>query len=285
MGRLFYYEEHASCKHYVSNVKVGFKYTDLKAGVELYNEENTINYLIFIMKGEVCVSCNQINNQHFYAGELFLIPYLSTMSGKTLTDVSAMVCMFSKPENLCDKIELESLAPFSEKLAYKFSGLEIRPVFLSFLNLLKLYMQDGTSCKHLHELKQKEMFLLFRFYYTKEELAELFYPIIGQSLDFREKVIMNYLNYSKVQELAECCGYSVNRFIEKFKAEFHSTPMQWMQKQKAVHIKSRLADPNLPIKAIVDEFEFTSHTHLNSYCKRFWGMTAVEVREKIVAEY
>lgn len=284
MGRLFHYEEHTSCKHYASDVKVGFKYMDLEPGVELSNEENNINYLIFIIKGKVCVSCDQFNSKHFHKGELFLVPYLSTMTGRTLTAVSAMVCLFVRPANLCDRIELESLTPFCEKIDYKFSSLEIRPALYDFLHTLKNYLKDGTSCKHLHELKHKEMFLLFRFYYSREELAELFYPIIGLSLDFREKVVQNYINCVKVRQLAECCGYSITTFTEKFKAEFHCNPLEWMQKRKSLHVKSRLADLNLPIKNIVEEFQFASQAHLNAYCKKFFSLTAVELRHKISFE-
>ncbi|MEG2856820.1 helix-turn-helix domain-containing protein [Bacteroides sp.] len=284
MERLFYYEEHISCKHYASDVRAGFKFMDIESGTELTNEENDINYLVFITKGEIDILYNQSSHHCFYAGEIFLIPYLSSMSAKALSDVSLMVCLFTKPTNLCTKTEFESLSPLCESIHFTFTGLKIKPMLTLFLELLRRYLQDGISCKHLYEMKHQEMFLLFRIYYSKKELANLFHPIIGRTLDFKEKVIDNYLRCSKVQELADCCGYSVNRFAEKFKEEFHSTPFEWMQKQKTTYIKSRLSDTSLPIKEIVDEFQFASQSHLNTYCKKFFEMTAVELREKLTAE-
>ena len=45
------------------------------------------------------------------------------------------------------------------------------------------------NCKHLHEIKSMELFLLFRGFYRKEELAYLFHPIVGKSLDFRSLIL------------------------------------------------------------------------------------------------
>lgn len=284
MGQLFYYEEHISCNHYISDIRVGFKYMELKAGTELVNEESSINYLVFILEGRIEIHYNQHSDNFFHAGELFLIPYLSIMSGKALTDVSLIVCHFMKPPNLCDKTELQSLSSLCADSVFSFQSLDIRPIMNNFLILLKSYLQDGASCMHLHEIKHKEMFLLFRFYYSKEELANLFHPIIGQSFDFREKVILSYNRHSKVQQLADYCGYSMTTFTEKFKAEFNSSPLEWIQKQKAPYIQSMIADISVPIKEIVDEFQFTSQTHLNTYCKKFFGLTAVQLRAKLISE-
>ena len=38
-------------------------------------------------------------------------------------------------------------------------------------------MEDDIGCKHLQELKLQELFILFRAYYTKEQLAAFFHPI------------------------------------------------------------------------------------------------------------
>lgn len=284
MEKLFAYEEHFSCKNYVSDINVGFKKIQFEADVELVSESTRVNYLVFILDGDVCVSCNEFINLIFHSGEMIFIGQASNLRGRTLTSGSLVVFTFEKPSCLCDKLELQSLASVCSSMEYSLVGLEIRPIVLDFLTLLSCYLESGAACRHLHEIKHKELFLLLRFYYSRKELARLFHPIIGRSLDFRELVLRNYLRTPKVRNLAEICGFSMTTFTEKFKKEFNATPLEWMHKQKAGHIRNRLADLSLTIKDIVDEFDFVSQTHLNTYCKKFFGATAVEVRSMIVAE-
>ncbi|MCD8270337.1 MAG: hypothetical protein LUD46_19140 [Parabacteroides sp.] len=68
----------------------------------------------------------------------------------------------------------------------------------------------------MHEVKQLELFLLLRGFYKKEELANLFYSIIGQSIDFRSLVMENYLKVDHVDELAQIARMGRTNFNNKF---------------------------------------------------------------------
>lgn len=67
--------------------------------------------------------------------------------------------------------------------------LEIRDRLCKFLELLVCYLEDGANCIHFHEIKLKELFWNIRFYYSRQELANFFYMIIGRSQDFKNKVL------------------------------------------------------------------------------------------------
>jgi AraC-like DNA-binding protein len=282
MSGVFYLEEHTSCRHYISDAQVSFKYLEVEPGSNFLEKSNAFNHLVFLLDGEMLVTSDVAVSQHIFAGEMFLVPYFSILPSKVLKKGSVILFTFVKPTNLCTKMDFESLAPLCKDLAYRFKSFVIHPVLSEFLSLLSHYLQDGVMCQHLHELKHKELFILMRLYYTRKDLAELFHPIIGKTLDFKSLVMQNYFTVTKVQELAEICGFSKPTFAKKFKDEFGINPYEWMQKQKSDHIKSRLADISLPIKEIVDEFQFVSQAHMNTYCKKFFGTTAAKLRRDLI---
>ncbi|MEG1649059.1 MAG: helix-turn-helix domain-containing protein [Rikenellaceae bacterium] len=275
---LLYIPEHTACHNYISDIKVGFMCPDLKKGEYFEKQNKPENHLIFILSGSVNVSCNEYRNRVFKAGEIIFLPKMSDCEGSILEDSSMVILAYSNQVSLCDKKALQALSPYCQDIKYNFRPLDIREPLTTYLNLLRSYLQAGMNCSHLHEIKQIELFLIFRGYYTKEENAQLFYPIIGKSLDFRSMVMEHYLSVRNSTELASKCGYSVSAFATKFREEFDDTPYGWMQKQIARHVKGKLLQAEVPLKSIADEFNFSSLEHLIKFCKANLGGTPTQIR-------
>ena len=87
-----------------------------------------------------------------------------------------------------------------------------------FLHLLESYLQAGVNCKHLHELKERELFIIFRTAYTKSEIIQLLYPIMGIEVDFKAAVLKHKDRVRSKQELAELLGMSGSELHRKFNA-------------------------------------------------------------------
>ena len=51
-----------------------------------------------------------------------------------------------------------------------------------FLGLLETYLQAGVSCKHLHEIKERELFIIFRTTYTKKRNDQAVPPHNGKGV-------------------------------------------------------------------------------------------------------
>ena len=149
--------------------------------------------------------------------------------------------------------------------------LEIRDRLCKFLELLVSYLEDGANCIHFHEIKLKELFWNIRFYYSRQELANFFYMIIGRSQDFKNKVLNNYKSCRTVKELASACDISLSAFKRQFSAEFGEAPAEWMQKQLLGEIKYKLSVTDLPLGTIANELEFSSLAHFSRFCKRCLG--------------
>ena len=271
-SELLYLQEHLSCRHYVSDYSCGFTYRDIKNGGNV-DLENRYNYLIFLLNGEVVVNCDEFTGRHFKKGNLFFIPRTAETQITIVEDSKMMVCVFDTIRSICDKFNLHSCWSICRDMKYDFRPLQIIPQFESFLGQLIYYLNQGVRCEHFHELKVQEMFLIIRWFYTKEQIAQLFYPIIGQSLDFKTFVLDNHLKVKNINELANLSMMGRSSFDIKFKKEFGMPPGQWLLKQKAKHIKIHMSMPGITISDLLIKFDFNSATHFTRFCKQHFDTT------------
>ena len=85
---------------------------------------------------------------------------------------------------------------------------------------------------------------------------------------------------NSVAELAESMDMGVDNFKKVFKKHFDLPPYQWMQQQRAGLILDALRDESMPLKQVVDEFKFSSQSHLNRFCKKWLNNTPKKIRDQ-----
>ena len=71
-SELLYIEEHRSCQNYMTTIETGFKYLEFAKNAAFEEDNTTKNYLLFFLKGDFTISCNQFHNKLFHAGEMIL---------------------------------------------------------------------------------------------------------------------------------------------------------------------------------------------------------------------
>lgn len=278
---IFCNDEPTACSKYSSDINLGFKYIEAEVGTIFSVDDKKKKHLFFFLEGSAKVRYNEFPDKIFSAGEMIFIPKSADCRGEVLSKCSFILHTYDAPVKLCDRIGLNSIIAHAEQVKYEFASLPINDILHNYLLLLKSYLAEGINCRHMHEIKQRELFLILRALYTKDKLAQLFYPMLGKSLDFRSKVMAYYAEARTASELAGFCRYSEKHFNELFVAEFEETPYKWMQKQKAKHIIGRLSQSEVSLKEISDEFNFTSQSHFNKYCKTQFGESAIQIRRKL----
>lgn len=275
--------EHKLCGNYIANSNLEFMHYGIKEHEILTYFHEAYNYILFIRSGEIELLCNE-HVRILKSGEIILIPKASEFAIKGIANTDIVIHCFERIQKLYDHLAFEKLLVYSDKKNYKFGPTKLLPAFNPFLDSIVFYLNNKINCKHMHEVKQAEMLMLFRLFYSKEECAEFFYPIINSNIEFKNLVLDHYKKVKKVHELAEICCLSLSTFNRKFKLFFNDSPYQWMQKQKARHIQMKLRDPNIPICDIIEEFGFSSSGHFTTYCKIHFNMTPTQLRKKLMDE-
>lgn len=277
---LLYVHEHLTCKNYVSDFHIGFSLKELKQGEKLHFEDKYYNYFIFLLDGELIMSCNEFRNHLCFKNEMIFIAQDSVAEGEALTDAKYILLSFDNQFTLCDQLALESLQAYEKKPPI-FNKIEIRPPMMQVLDSVQFYLGHKILCKHLHAIKQKEIFLILRAFYTKEEMACFLSPMLNRDIDFKAFVLQHYQDVKTVEELATMCKMSVRSFNRKFNDYFNDSPYSWMLKQRSRHIKSKLADSKISFGSLIKEYGFSSPAHFTTYCKKQFGQSPSTLRRQL----
>ena len=283
-SELLYIEEHLSCQNYMTTIETGFKYLEFDKNTEFEEDTTSKNYLLFFLKGDFTITCNQFHNRSFHAGEMILIPRSSRLKGIGENGSSLLSMFFDMPEGNCDKLILQSLSELCNNIEYDFSPIRIHYPLTPFLEVLTHCIKNGMSCAHLHTLMQREFFFLLRGFYEKREIATLLHPIIGKEMDFKDFVMRNHTKVDNIEQLISLSNLGRSRFFSKFNEVSGMTAKQWMLKQKNQRILEKMTEPGVCIKDAVEELGFDSQSNFNRHCKLYFGCTAKQLMERCQTE-
>lgn len=274
--------EHKTCSNYRVDVDTGFHIGTCRTGEAFPQLLPQYNHLMFVREGSLKLSCNEYIGRKVGAGEMIFIPSNASFAGEVLADAEWIDMVFDVPISGCDKFKMQSLRPICESITYHFEPLPIREPLVEFLNLLAYCIRAGVNCMHLHTIKHQEAFLYIHGFYTREEVAQLFYPIVGKSLSFRETIVNLASEAISVNDLVERTNMSRRTFQRKFLEEFHEPAKKWLQKRLSIRVMNYLMDPENSLKDIMYECGFSSSSSFNQFCQKNFGESPSELRKKIV---
>ncbi|MGL4804771.1 MAG: helix-turn-helix domain-containing protein [Bacteroidales bacterium] len=276
--KLHYKNEHVGCSKYKSKEDAAFFFESTSDAACIYKENACKNNLLmFVVEGSIRIKSHYFRNRKIGKDEMFAIPkdfsYQITTSGKT----RLLFFYFDSPASSCSKQVLNSYRKLVLESEYKGTALMIKTPVQEFIQLLDIYLTAGASCAHLHDLKKEEVFLNLRWFYSKEDLAHLFFPILKHTCSFRRFVLDNCEKVNNVTEMIEYSNLSKSVFYEKFKKEFGVSAKQWMVNRLKNKMLFRVSEPDITAKDLMSEFNFSSPEHLNSFCKKQFGMTPTDL--------
>lgn len=274
LSSILYADEHRSCSnYYCSKHSTGFRYVEIRKGEATPPLENQpLNYLFCILDGCVKINCQDMPDCIFQKSEMVLVPQGSESTCNVIEDLKLLIFGFDIPQSDCDKLIFEDYAPLAASIEYKFSPTPIKEPLRSMLDLLVIYLQRGLNCIHLHELKHREFFLLLRGFYSREEIARLFQPLLGKSLNFRNTILQHYRKAGSIADLISFSGLSRSNFFVQFKQEFGVTAKEWLAERVKQDIIRLASNRRLSTKEIMHDLNFDSPQQFNRFCRTNFGL-------------
>lgn len=278
---LLYKSEHLSCPDYACTSECGFHVLNLKRGELLHRSFPEHTVLLLILKGELSI----FHDTRIYpvkGGTIFLAPKNVGFYIQAEDDTCIVTCLFSTTDmNLCNRFSLQQLQEYinPQNFIYDFNTLTICPQIHEFAKSLINALNDGLGCIHYHRFKREELMLYLRAYYTKQELAAFFYPIIGQDMDFKDFILNNYKSVRDVKEFAQKANLSVSTFNRRFKQAFSKPANQWMTERRSESILRDILMTNIPFALIAEKHAFSSPAYLVTFCKKHYGRTPNDLRK------
>ncbi len=280
MGILLYPEEHHSCLNYRVPQQADIRLLQFPQGMRQI-VDTTQSALIFVLEGEVLITSDNFHQVLHTPGHFSLQTRNSSTYIQVLQDCTFISFHAPRDLSLCDRFTIQQLPQYLPKdFRYRFALLPIRPRLQEYLTNLRHLLEDGLGCVHFHELKIRELYILLRAYYTKEELATFFYPLIGKNRDFRDFIYENYLQIDNLADFAERANISLDTFKRRFKEAFGTSAHKWITQRKAEHILRDLTLTTKSINEIADQYRFSSVSYLITFCRQHLGKTPQQIRNE-----
>ena len=267
-----------SCPYYSPEYKVMPQSIEMEAGENIELNSKTSNHLIFVLTGGILIDFNQYVNRPISENEMFFLYKNSHFKWKAVSKTTLILSGYNTVTFPCTSAKSRVLYEIKATTKFQCRGIPMNEEIKTIVCQMKKYIDLGISCHHMYLLKQKEMYLVFKHFYTHEEVTQLFYTSLGSDPLFAEQVLENYLKVKTSKELACLMGYSIRTFEKLFRENFDETPYKWMQNRKAKQIQQKLMNPNIPLKQIMNEFKFATSSHFNFYCRQHLGGTPMQIR-------
>jgi AraC-like DNA-binding protein len=267
-------------KYLLSDFNIEFHLKQERKDKTIQIKEKHLNHILFLLEGEINISYHEFRNHLCKAGEMIFIPQDAIASAEAFTEIKYLLLSFNNQVILHEDLNWNELREFDNGRDI-FHKLDIRPPLQDVIDSITFYHKNKITCTYLNEVKEKEIFLMLKVFYTKQETARFLKPLLRQDMDFKAYVIKHYINAKNVEELAIACDLSVRAFTRKFKVHFEDSPYRWILRQKANRIKILLADKKISMQAIIKEYGFSSPAHFTTYCKKQFGLTPSMYRNSL----
>lgn len=269
---LYYKDEHLSCTHFhQEDTTFEFKSTEKESEYsDTFIKENLI---ILFLKGSFRVTSHYFHDQFIHQDEMIVLPQGDSYTITTGKNSRMLLFRFEAPTSSCAKQLLNSYKHTCGPTPYKGVVLNIKDPIEEYIQLLYLYISKGIKCEHLFEIKKDEFFLSLRWFYSKDDLSNFFYPIIHCTCTFRKTIMENLNVVNNVADMIEACNMSKSLFYKRFKNEFGISAKQWLIAQLKERMRRKVLEPEVTAKDLMNEFNFSSPEHLNLFCKKQFGMT------------
>ena len=273
-------DEHLECVSYRPENRSAFVLKEYAKGDYLKERSVSSNLIVFLIEGKCLISSKEFSQLIFNAGEMIAIPEHFPCELLVAEDCKLLFMHFDAPACNCSKLILNSYKRHIDDATFQVATTPIIEPLNQYIDLLESYLSAGAFCSHLFEIKKEEFFLILRMFYTKYQIAHFFYPILKHTCTFRRFVLDNYKKVNSVAEMIDASNMSKTVFYEKFKKTFGVSAKQWLLARQKQQMLNMASDPEVSAKDIMVSFNFSSLEHLNSFCKRQFGLTPKELIRK-----
>ena len=297
---LLYKSEHLNCINYMGGENPMAELVELPEGSEweIFSKKGKI---LFVLDGELEFPFGSHGDNYINKRHMLYLPQNVNFRVTALVNTKFLIVRIQTRIQFCDCYQMETLMEDSviERIDKEDFSLDtsleetksLHPCLMQIKQPLWLLLEqfsaclfEGLKCTHYIEAKIKEIFYMFRAFYTKQELASFFSEALNKDSNFAEKVHANYMKFNNVADFAKLLNYTSSGFEKRFFRTFGTSVYQWMIEQKSKRIFHEINTGNKKIKQISEEFNFSSPSAFNDFCKKHLNATPGEIRKNRLSQ-
>jgi len=148
-----------------------------------------------------------------------------------------------------------------------------------FRSLLSYFFQSVPPPRPLLKLKMEELVLAMLSQPDNAGLKRCLLRLAQRPQVDLEEIMRTHYRYPlSLHDYARLCARSLSSFRRDFKAAFHSTPADWLKKERLAYSRLLLETTDKTVQEIVDESGFTNRSHFTRLFKSTYGLTPLQFR-------
>lgn len=251
-------------------------------GHYLKSQGRNMSYFIACLQGSLKF-CSNDTELFLNEGEILLIPHYIIWKGEISVHAQILIHSFDSQSAETQHIISNSYALYTEKHPEKLTTdlytLKSDYALDSFMRTVRYHYSNHIADCQFWSLKHQELIYLLTLYHQNTTVY-FFQSLQSEKSTFKHLVLSRSITAKNCSELAASCGYHLKTFSKLFRKEFNQTVYQWLQEKKAEEIKKFIMQSDIPFKTIIYDFDFTSASHLNKFCKKYFGDTPTNLRQR-----
>ncbi|WP_282923273.1 AraC family transcriptional regulator [Alistipes putredinis] len=281
-------KDHTGCVYYATDESALFRQYRLSDSTDISDINESRSVLLYLAEGCLQITLGNFTSRTIEQGVLVFLPKNIGFIGQTIGSSYFIASFFAGRLPLCNKYDLVDLQYQVRQRngrhlpppSRQFPQLAVCKELVAFYSDLSHNLNEGLNCLHFHRLKQEELCILLRGYYSLEELYILLKSVIGNSDNFKDFVLENYQHVNDVSDFALLAHMSVRNFQRKFKEEFKWPVREWLNERRAERILRDIRNTDKSIAEIATSYGFATASYFTVFCKQYFGMTPSELRRR-----
>ena len=254
---------------------------ELKMSEEYFEQILKHTLIICVLHGTVNVSYGNVDNYRLTEGQLMLFPPGIKLTGGTCEQGKVLLLRLNDNVSMCDHYTLDTLYNGANMRKLKHTHIESVDMVRQCIHNLADNIANGLRCVRFLEAKILELLCYMRSYYGQEEMQRFNLPLLSANAQFMDFVWKTYREVRNVKEFAVKANCSAGAFNDKFKKITGITPAQWLNEQKARNVYHELCSGRKSLKEISHEYQFSSVSHLGTFCRNKFGKSPRHIRVDI----
>lgn len=284
---LLYKNEHEGCPFYDKGDKPVIEVRQIPQA-DIFKDCAQQDKIIFLIEGQLAYSFGIFNACTLYARQMLFLPPNCSFTFKAVKEACVLIVRLPYKIRFCERFGIENLTYRTNTLYKTRKGIDRKMPFLlemndavdAYIGNLLVYMQAGLCCRYYFETKIRELFYLFRAFYTEEELALFFCEALSVDADFSHFVLHDNHAYISISDMAAASNMTLSGFEKRFKKAFGTSACKWVNERKAMMIYHAICNETTPFKVLSDRFGFATGSSFSDFCKKNLGMTPGQIRQK-----
>ncbi len=255
-------------------------YTDPQ-GTQVRLTTGDTDVLVFVLDGAIALLDGmQYPEYTIEKGKFFLKPMGRVRDMRILQDrTRVLACHFNANSINCIRHFLDRLVPYRGNSPQEGVGvLPTHPLLEEQLRSGLKMFENRYYCNHFYEIKLEELFIYLNELYSKRELCNVFYPLLGGDPDFKNFVLMNYRKTDKVNQLSNMIGMTPVTFNRRFVDAFGISAATWLRDRRKESIIRDIKLTRISFTKLSSKYGFSSPAYFTAFCRRNWEKTPKELR-------